>query len=91
MSERIRDYLARTAADVIRNGFGDLSAPLAPGEYVHSAQACPHAGCDWLLPMEWRSENRTEITRTRGLIEADQLAQAHLEEHVAENWKAGES
>jgi hypothetical protein len=85
----LHDYINQAAADMVRHGFGDLDAPLQPGEYVHSAKGCPHAGCDWLLPMEWRHDKVLGATRLRGLVEMDRLAQAHLEEHVAENWNEG--
>ncbi|WP_280186266.1 MULTISPECIES: hypothetical protein [Nocardia] len=86
-NERLNEHIARAAAEQIRHGFGDLTAPLAEGEYVHSAKTCPHEGCDWMLPMEWRNERNAQTTRLRGLLEADALAQGHLEEHALANWK----
>lgn len=78
------ELLGQIVAAQVRNGFGDLGAPLAEGEQVHAANACPHGQCDWLLPVEWRRGAQT--TRLRGINETDRLIQAHLEQHVVENW-----
>lgn len=82
------EWASHTAAAQIRNGFGDLTAPLAEGEFLHRAGTCPVSDeCDWLLPMEWRNERTGQTTRLRGLVEVDALAQAHLETHMLANWK----
>lgn len=79
--ERLRPHLERAVVEQLRNGFGDLSAPLAPGEYVHAANTCPHDGCDWTLPIEWRRESQLMPTRFRGYLETDALCRAHMEQH----------
>ena len=83
----VHAWIQDRAAHIVRHGFGDLTAPLAAGEHIVEKRICPHTGCSWELPMRW--ERGSATTRQRGLIELDQLAQAHLEEHVAENWAQG--
>lgn len=80
----LQDWLHSMAAATIRDGYGIPSAPLSDGEYVSAGKACPHEGCDWELPVEWRKG--ATITRLRGTIETDRLCQQHLETHVVENW-----
>lgn len=88
VSVNIHDHLQGEVARIVREGFGDMNAPLAEGEQIVEKRICPHVGCAWELPMRW--QRGTTTTRQRGLLEFDRLAQAHLEEHVASNW-AGES
>ncbi|WP_280410564.1 hypothetical protein [Nocardia asiatica] len=80
--ERLTEYVQRTAAKQLLCGHGDLTAPLAEGEYVHLAKSCPEPGCDWLLPIEWRYETQIGVTRRRGLLETDALCRAHMEKHT---------
>lgn len=82
--ERIADHIQQEVTAQLRDGFGDLDAPLAPGEYVHSGHACPQDGCGWILPIEWRHESSGTATRLRGLLERDRLCRAHLAEHEEE-------
>jgi hypothetical protein len=79
--ERLTEYVQRTAAKQLLCGHGDLTAPLAEGEYVHLAKSCPEPGCDWLLPIEWRHESQGTPTRFRGYAETDALCRAHMEQH----------
>ncbi|MFR9773060.1 hypothetical protein [Nocardia sp. SC052] len=80
--EHLTEYVQRTAATQLLCGHGDLTAPLAEGEYVHLAKSCPEPGCDWLLPIEWRYETQIGVTRRRGLLETDALCRAHMEQHT---------
>jgi hypothetical protein len=76
LAYRIADLAARQ----LRDGFGDVSAPLDAGEYVRARLECPHRGCDWTLVVEWR--RGADVTRLRGTAETDRLAGDHLETHL---------
>lgn len=86
--ERVAVWTAEAAALQIRHGFGNPNADLAEHEYLHRVIECPHSECDWQLSMEWLDKRNNRTTRLRGVIEANALAQAHLEEHALTDRRA---